>query len=483
MSRINTNITSIRSINSLNANNADLKTRLARLSSGLRINAAKDDPAGLIASETLRSEMAGITQAINNSERAGSVISTAEGALNEVSALLLNIKSLITSSANEGALAPEEIKANQLQVDSAIQSINRIANSTQFEGVKLLTGALDFTTTDVDSTDITDLRIDEVRFGTSSSVDVTIETNTVADVGEIQWKGTALAADTTIEVAGNKGVEIFSFAAGTTRADVAAAINQASDVTGVSAITSTNGLSTGTGTSGILFNSQDYGSKQFVSVQAVSGTFDTMLADATAATRDVGVDAEVAVNGVKAVADGLDVQINGPTISFQAKLQAATMNVADNTTTFTVTGGGAQFQLGPQVNAQQMSVLGIQSIASHKLGNDGAGYLRDILTGGSTSLLDGQYQDADEIVSSAIQQVAKLRGRLGAFQLNTLQSNVNSLNVALENVTASESAIRDADFARETAALTRGQILVQAGTSVLSIANSSPQNVLALLGR
>ena len=145
MSRINTNITSLRAINSLDATNADMYVRLGRLSTGLRINAAKDDPAGLIASETLRSEMASIDQAINNSERAGSVISTAEGALNEVSALLLDIKSLITNSANEGGIAPEEIEANQLQVDSAIASINRIANSTAFEGVKLLNGSLDFT--------------------------------------------------------------------------------------------------------------------------------------------------------------------------------------------------------------------------------------------------------------------------------------------------------------------------------------------------
>ncbi len=490
MSRIYTNVNSIAAQTSLRANQSDLNTRLARLSSGLRIKAGKDDPAGLIASETLRSEMAGISQAINNSERANSVISTAEGALNEVSALLLGLKGLINNSANEGGLAPEEIAANQLQIDSAISSINRIANSTAFEGVKLLNGSLDFTTTGVDAARLKDLQIDEVRFGTSNSVAATIKTNTVAEQGLVLYDNSAtattngeLAAATTLEVKGNKGVEVFSFAAGTLLTDIETAINQAKDVTGVSATASAtmDGVE-----SGLLFHSADFGAKQFVSVEALSGTFATVGGGATvllstSATRDAGVDAEVSVNGVTAVAEGLSIQIGGPTAAFKAKLTAA-QNVADATTTFTITGGGAKFQLGQAVNAQQQSIIGIQSVAAHRLGNNAEGYLRDIVTGGNKSIIGGSYQDADEIVTQAIGQVAQMRGRLGAFQKNTLESTMNSLNVALENVTASESAIRDADFAKETAALTRSQILVQAGTSVLSIANSSPQNVLALLG-
>src|ERR671926_1487067 len=149
MSRINTNIASLQAIHTLNRNNDDLSTRLTRLSTGLRINSGKDAPAGLIASESLRSEIAGINQAIDNSQRAGNVINTAEGALSEVSSLLLEIQSLTNEAANTGALSPEEIKANQLQVDSILTSINRIANTTQFNGVKLLNGSLDYTTSGV----------------------------------------------------------------------------------------------------------------------------------------------------------------------------------------------------------------------------------------------------------------------------------------------------------------------------------------------
>src|SRR5207248_6715030 len=151
MSRINTNITSLAAIHKLGINQANLQTSLQRLSSGLKINSGKDAPAGLIASENLRSEIAGINQAIDNSNRATNVLNTAEGALGEVAALLLEVQSLTSQAANTGALSKEEIAANQIQVDSIINSINRSANTTQFNGVKLLNGSLDYTTSGVNT--------------------------------------------------------------------------------------------------------------------------------------------------------------------------------------------------------------------------------------------------------------------------------------------------------------------------------------------
>ncbi|MDB5327933.1 MAG: fliC, partial [Phycisphaerales bacterium] len=132
MSRINTNIPSLNAITTFSKNSNDLNTHLNRLSTGLRINAGKDDPSGLIASETLRSEIQGINQAVSNTQRADNVINTAEGALGEVSSLLLNLQSLTNQAANTGALSNDEISANQLQVDSILNSINRISNTTQF---------------------------------------------------------------------------------------------------------------------------------------------------------------------------------------------------------------------------------------------------------------------------------------------------------------------------------------------------------------
>jgi flagellin len=150
-------------------------------------------------------------------------------------------------------------------------------------------------------------------------------------------------------------------------------------------------------------------------------------------------------------------------------------------TSFAITGGGALFQLGGQVNSQQQVSIGIASVAASALGNNVVGFLNDIVTGGNASIVGGGAEKASLIVQAASQQVASLQGRLGAFEKNTLETNTASLQVTLENVTSSESDIADADFAAETANLTRAQILVQAGTSVLATANNTPQTVLTLL--
>ena len=120
-------------------------------------------------------------------------------------------------------------------------------------------------------------------------------------------------------------------------------------------------------------------------------------------------------------------------------------------------------------------------MASSRLGTETIGFLNSIVSGGDNSLISGRAGQASQIIDAAIDQVSILRGRLGAFERNTLQTSVRSQQIALENLTASESEIRDTDFAFETARLTRAQILVQAGTSTLGIANSTAQNVLALL--
>src|SRR5918997_1131044 len=183
MSKINTNIPSLRAIHRLNRNNNELATRLQRLSSGLKINAGKDAPAALIASETLRSEINGINQAIDNSQRANNVVNTAEGALGEVSALLLEIQGLTNEAANTGALSPQEIQANQLQVDSILNSVNRIANTTQFNGVKLLNGSLDYSTSGVVASQINITQINAAKIPDNGSVSIAVQVTNSAEVG------------------------------------------------------------------------------------------------------------------------------------------------------------------------------------------------------------------------------------------------------------------------------------------------------------
>ncbi|MFO0081139.1 MAG: flagellin, partial [Phycisphaerales bacterium] len=144
MSRINSNVPSMIAQANLSRSQSDLNVRLERLSTGLRINRGADDPAGLIVSSRIGSEINGLQQAVRNSERASSVISTTEGSLSEVSDLLNSVRALVVEAANTGALSDEERKANQLQIDSAIETITRISNAASFGGLKLLNGSLDY---------------------------------------------------------------------------------------------------------------------------------------------------------------------------------------------------------------------------------------------------------------------------------------------------------------------------------------------------
>lgn len=466
MSRINTNISSLQARHRLTKNQSDLSTRLQRLSSGLRINSGKDAPAALIASETLRSEIGGIKQAIDNSQRANNVISTAEGALSEISALLLEVQTLTNEAANVGALSPQEIAANQLQVDSILNSVNRIANTTQFNGVKLLNGSLDYTTSGMPGSAINVAKVYSAKLPDNGSVNVTVTVTTSAELGKLAYAGGATVGTSavTIQVAGNQGTEQLTFAGGTSTSSVAMAVNTLKEATGVSAYISGADL---------VFNSTAFGSDQFVSVKTIAGTF--------VSGDDNGVDAGVNINGSRADVKGTVATLRNGNIDIELALSADFAQTTGVDKSFDITGGGAKFQIGSEVNRAGQAHVGIISVATTQLGDSVTGYLSSLASGGDASLVSGKTVDAQRILTKAIKQVAELRGRLGAFQKNVLDSNVSSLSIALENVTAAESKIRDTDFAAETAELTRAQILVQANTSVLAQANQSPQSVLSLL--
>jgi len=475
MARINTNVGAIVANTNLAKSQRSLSTSLQRLSSGLRINSGADDPAGLIASEKLRSEIQGISTAIDNSTRASNVITTADAALGEVSNLLVSIKGLVVQAANTGALSPAEVEANQLQVDSAVATITRISNSTSFAGLKLLDGSLGYITSGVATSALHDVQIDNAAFGTASTIPVVVNVIQSAQTGGLRFQASSITKSVTLEISGRSGVQVLSFTSATKASAIAFAVNRISDSTGVAAsITSATNAS-----SGITFNTLGYGSKEFVSVQVLGdpSTFVTTSLTGSNAQRAVGRDTIASINGAQAIGDGLRLSLNTASLSLSLNLDAA---LGIGTKSFTVTGGGAIFQLGPQVQSNQQVNIAIASVSASRLGNAIDGYLTDIVTGGAASLAHNPARSS-QIIDSAINQVSLLRGRLGAFEKNTLQTNIDSLQVALENVTSSESSIRDTDFAAETSNLTRNQILVQAGTSVLAQANSTPQSVLNLL--
>ncbi len=801
MSRINTNVSSLIAQTTLTRTNDQLQTALTRLSTGLRINSGKDDPAGLIASENLRRDITSANVAIGNSQQASQLIATADSALGQISGLLNDIRGLAVQAANSGVLSDEQIAANQLQVDSSLEAIDRIAKVTTFQGRKLLDGSLDFTKAyTAGGATVADLTINSANLGTTGSLAVSVSisagatqalvtnnglggstvgqatgpltltggntltltadaggaadgvvgnttditfqastgiaqasgtstlattvgtidiagvantanggaagnvnvtytaatdiaqasgtltltattdtididavaggaadgaegnvsviiaegtgataatydanTNTItvnvddsivggdttaniaaaiaaigganstftataadgtdqydatddntyaavttggddgttaatyssgvitvevglnatvtdiagaidalagftasaatggsnvfdtADLGTqtgvttggsngtnvaaynattnvltvsvaygasvanvataIDTEGTfvtsgaagatfdtadfateadplsggqgvGLSADLVVRVGGDKGSEVFNFRAGATITQVVNAINLVSDGTGVQASNSSGTLN---------LTSTSYGTAGFVDVEVLSegsgGTFSSSLS----ATRDTGTDVTATVNGATASGKGNTLSVSTATLD----LELTVTNGSTTAVSFNITGGGAVFQLGPNVVSNQQARIGISSVSTGTLGGtDGRLYE---LRSGYGKDLETDPNGATLVVDAAINKVTSLRGRLGAFQRTTIETNIANLKDSVTNLTQAESQIRDADFASETAALTRAQVLIQSGTQVLSIANQQPQNVLALL--
>jgi flagellin len=479
MSRIQSNIAALRAIHRLSRNYDDMSIRLERLATGLRINRGADDPAGLIASERLRSEIRGIQQAIENSARAANVITTTEGALQEVSALLLDLQSLVVGAANDAGMTHDEIRANQLQIDSILESIDRIANTTTFAGRKLLDGSMGYTLSTVPTDAIGQLSIYSARVPEGGARDVTVEVIQSAQQAELILIGGAsgsasTTSATTVEIRGNLGGQLLSFVSGTTLTEIEAAINNVTAITGVTATVSTAG-----GTSALVLNSVDFGSDAFVSIQPVSGNF-VESSNAGVQLRDDGLDAGVLVDGQLAATKGFIADVRSAGLDARIYLTEA-FGQTLSSATFRITGGGALFQITPQLNPNGQIHFGFNSIATTQLGDVESGLLYTLKSGYENDLDNRQFATAQEIIAKAIDQISSYRGRLGNVHRNQIETAVNSQNVALENVTASESVIRDADMAVEVSALTRAQVLVQSTQRTLQIANSIPEFVLSLL--
>jgi flagellin len=279
-----------------------------------------------------------------------------------------------------------------------------------------------------------------------------------------------LAADAVVQLTGTQGSEVFNLKAGTDIQTLVDQINLVSDATGVEASVGEDGTT-------LLIESTGYGSKAIVDVKISSeGAGGTFAASLGSGARSEGTDIEATINGIAATGDGNSLSINTATLDLSATVEAGFTGTA----AFSITGGGALFQLGPDVVSNQQARLGIASVNTAALGGV-SGKLYQLGSGGTADLASDP-TTAARVVEEAINQVTSLRGRLGAFQRTSLETNKNALNDTLSNLTEAESSIRDADFAEETANLTRSQILVQSGTRVLAIANQNPQNVLALLG-
>jgi flagellin len=393
--RLINNINSIKAGRQLSTSGTSLSQSLERLSSGLQINRGADSPAGLIISEQLRGQIVGLKQAVDNSQKAINVVGTAEGALSEVNSLLLSIRKLAVDSSNLGTTDQDQLDANQAEVDSAINSIDRIADTTQYAGKKLLNGSSGFETSNVDSS-IEKLSISRVQLGSQASADVNYNITAAA----------TFDADSTIQVTGSQGSQQISFASGSTLQQIADAVDALNENPGVTARLDTAANS-------IVFSSTDVGSDASVKIEDIDGNGQLLgtIASASntlATVSDKGTDIQGTVNGAVAQGVGRTLSINTPvftgSISFDYATAAGTTTaVASNASqgvtgrdaarvapgalpaaaagSFTVDSEGLKFQLGAYTDPNNQESIGIDNLNTYNQGVQ-AGRLSSIKSGG-----------------------------------------------------------------------------------------------------
>ena len=524
--RVNSNIPAINAHRNLLINNTEQAKVMERLSSGLKINRGADGPAALVISERLRSQTAGLEQAIDNSEAGISLVQTAEAALDEVSASLINARQLAVHAANEAVNDEFMLRANQQEIENILAAVNRIAQSTQYGKKNLLDGSkgasgvvsgadLEF----VDATQAT-------KSSGATGYDVYIaQAACRAEVGgsvpltnEIIDKGEQI---TIIE--GSKTVNFHSIKGETVETNLnvlSAAIKEAGlDIDLIRA--SEKGTDPNT-PQNITLRHQQFGSDYTFKVSSStegllstkSNIYDTI---------ENGLDVAGEINGEEATGsgqvltgntgnsntEGLAIRYKGHSLpgdshssntvteSYLEQTQVSEIHRGERNRlpqmseaelaecigalagTVTVSQNSLVFQIGS--NAEQTTSLALRNMRTSNLGAgvenlSGFQSLAEIDVTNATKA-----QDTMSILDRALEEVSSTRAEIGAFQKNNLESNLNYLRIAHENVQSAKSIIRDADMAEEMTAFTRNQIMTESATAMLAQANLRGQSVLQLL--
>lgn len=492
MPSINTNIAALIAHQGLLRANADLSVRLERLSTGLRLNRASDDPAGQIKADRLGMELSGLRAAIDSAERGSALIGALDGQLAAIADRLEALKALVGEQGDGAALPPGD---RQLAIDAELQGIEAIANSAVFGGRRLLDGSLDYDLSFYDRAMVARMEVHQADLA-PGSLSITLDVLVAAEQGLLyaplnagSFIAGVLSEDVTLEISGPKGVRTLTFQAGATPVDMTTAINQLRDQTGVQA-----SVVNPSGVASLEFRTIEYGSAQTVTVRAVSGTGAQWATRAqiggVAVDSDNGVDVGGLVNGIAWVGRGRQVHFSSAAVSFTATLsEPFATNTATAAQTIQVLGGGVAYQVGPGSTSNDRVSFGVSAMIPSQMGR-AMGVLRSefvlsqLASGEPMSIAGGgDPTDAMRIVEAAIEEVSTTRARLGAIDRTRLQGAIESLQSAVESATAGRSAIRDADVAEETSALVRAQILSEASISMIGVANQNAEALLRLLNR
>ncbi|MEQ8514154.1 MAG: flagellin [Chromatocurvus sp.] len=469
---INTNIPSLNAQRNLNSSQADVSVSLQRLSSGLRINSAKDDAAGLAISERFTAQIRGLNQAARNANDGISLAQTAEGALAEVTNNLQRIRELSIQSANATNSASDRT-ALQAEVDQLVAEIDRVAQQTNFNGVKLLDGTFSSQLFQVGANAGETISVESISGARASSLG---QFQGVQQSGVSIGTASDTASNLTVDFDGDGAQTIASVA--TDAKAIANALNSAG--LGFVATAAANEIDGGLGTAATITDGDV--TLNINGTDITIGLVDNQATNVSSAL--LQINNQSSTTGVRALDTGSGLQLvaadgRNVTVTFtdtDTTGGSLTDIGLDGLTSGDTVGSTLDFTfLAPDEVDTSVEFGGaFQSAPSYSVGSTGTALSAvDISTVPGSNL-------AIQAVDAALTSVNSSRADLGAIQ-NRFESVVNSLQTTSENLDASRSRIRDADFAAETANLARAQILQQAGIAVLAQANAQPQNVLALL--
>ncbi len=481
--RINQNISAINTTRNLVENDKALSRSLEKLSSGMKINRAADSPANLIISEQMRAQIAGLNQAVDNSETAISMVQTTESALVEVSNLLVSMRQLAIHAANEGVNDENMLAIDQLELNNALDTIDRLSANAQFGKKKLLDGS-----TGANGVGI-GVGLDFIGASpvTRSSPVEGYEVRVSQLGARARATGTVPLSQAMIEAGeeltvteGGKTVSFITKPGDTVEATFGKLKNQVAQ-NGLALDMVVNDDAT------ITFMHKEYGKEPTFSVSSSTAgvlSSQSRVMDGATGGRDIvgTIGGEVALGEGQFLTGAEGTKVNGLAIRYTGEVvtpkeAGPEASIAGRMAVFQ---NSLIFQVGPNVG--QTVSASLVNTNTRVLGRgvtNESGYrsIRDV----DVTTAQGA-QDAQKLVDRAIDELNVTRGQLGAVQKNTLEANLSQLRINVEELTSAESVIRDADMAKEMTEFTRNSIMTQAATAMLAQANQTPQSVLSLLG-
>jgi flagellin len=493
---INTNVMSLNAQRNLGTSQSALAKSMQRLSSGLRINSAKDDAAGLAISDRMTSQIRGLNQAARNSNDGISLAQTAEGALQETTNILQRMRELAVQSANDTNSASDRTSL-QAEVNQLKQEMTRIADTTEFNGKKLLDGSMTSAQFQVGAN-----ANQTISFGISSAKAANLGNNALTSnnaTGDFSIErstsasGASSANDViaqTLTVIGKEGSQTASVATGDTAAVIAGKVNAISADTGVTATAKTTAtLGTLSANGSIAFKLQGTNTTAVdISATVLTGDLTNLATAISDQAGNTGITATLSADKTSITlnqASGYDIKIseflgNATQTMALTGSEAGATTIGNSTTSDSSTvGGEISFSSASSFNVTSSIAAGAGSLFSTGALAANTSTLSSIDNVDITTVSGAAA--AIKAVDGALTQIDNMRGDLGAVQ-NRFESTISNLSNVSENLSAARSRILDADIAQETSAMTKNNILQQAGVSILAQANQAPQLALSLLG-